>query len=115
GNLVHAIIEGAVRSLEGNGGLSSASEEAVKGACAQAAGDVARAFEVSEAVPPARIWRITVTRAAAMAEAALLPSFLEPLPGQRSWAELPFGRVHRRDDGSEERDPGLPWDPHAEV
>lgn len=33
-----------------------------------------------------------------MAEAALLPSFLDPLRGQHSRPEISFGRVHRRYD-----------------
>lgn len=112
GNLVHGIIERAVVELEGNGGLAHAHENAIKEACMMAAREVAGAFEVTEPVPPVRIWRQTVERAAAMAEAALLPSFLAPLDGQRSWAEIPFGRVHRRYEG----DPAvLPWNPEAEV
>jgi hypothetical protein len=112
GNLVHGIIERAVVELEGNGGLAYAEENAIREACAMAAQEVAGAFEVTEPVPPARIWRQTVSRAAAMAEAALLPSFLVPLSGQRSWAEIPFGRVHRRYEG----DPAaLPWNPEAEI
>ncbi|GIK96272.1 MAG: hypothetical protein BroJett029_04810 [Alphaproteobacteria bacterium] len=112
GNLVHGIIERAVVELEGNGGLAHAPDDAVREACAMAAREVAGAFEMTEPVPPARIWRQTVSRALAMAGAALLPSFLAPLAGQRSWAEIPFGRVHRRYEG----DPAaLPWNPEAEV
>src|SRR3546814_17533713 len=52
----------------------------VSAACARAAIEIAREFELEQPVPPARIWRLTVARAADFAEAALFPSFFTPLP-----------------------------------
>lgn len=108
GNLVHGIIEQAVNLLEAGGGLAVASVEATRTACAAAAQEVARLFELENPVPPARLWRLTIVRARSMAEEALLPSFMAPLVDQRSWAEVPFGK-EGLDRGQ------LPWDPTAMV
>ena len=37
------------------------------------------------------------------------------LPGQRTWAEVPFGNVWRAETLSPETRAGLPWDPAAPV
>lgn len=108
GNLVHRIIEVAAQDLERAGGPSKASEAEVSAACARAAIEIAREFELEQPVPPARVWRLTVARAVDFAEAALFPSFFTPLPGQKSWAEVPFGKT-------DANPVGLPWNPHSEV
>lgn len=108
GNLVHGVIEITVRCLEGNGGLAKAGEEEVRAAVRTAAREVAAAMELQIPVPPARVWRLTVERAIEMAEEALLSTFFASLPDQKSWSEVPFGRIGL--DGA-----GLPWNPEAEV
>jgi hypothetical protein len=108
GNLVHAVIETAVKALEADGGLALSGQARIYQACAEAAENVSRRFELEIPVPPARLWRLTVERARQMAREALLPNVLSPLPGQKSWAEVPFGKA-----GTDLA--GLPWDPAAEV
>jgi ATP-dependent helicase/DNAse subunit B len=108
GNLVHAVIEAAVRQLEGMGGLARAGEADIRRICGEAGAAVARSLELQVPVPPARIWALTVARAVALASEALLPSAMPALDGQRSWAEVPFGR-----EGA--ADAGLPWDPAKQV
>ncbi len=108
GNLVHSVIETTVKALESAGGLAATEDSSIRDACDVAAAEVAQRFELEIPVPPARLWRLTVERARWMAQEALVPSILAPLPGQKSWAEVPFGRA--------DVDPtGLPWDPAAQV
>jgi RecB family exonuclease len=100
GNLVHAILERASRILSASGGKSAALGDVV----AAVAAEVAKSFEFEVPVPPKRIWRSTLRKAAAMAEMALDPKFLVPLSGQRTFAEIPFGRE------AADPDPTAPWD-----
>ena len=108
GNLVHSIIEAAVKALETAVGLATAGDSTIRDACIVAAAAVAQRFELEIPVPPARLWRLTVERAKRMAQEALSSSILAPLPGQKSWAEVPFGRA-----GSDPT--GMPWDPAVQV
>jgi hypothetical protein len=108
GNFVHSVIEAAVKSLELAGGLAAAEDSSIRDACDIAAVEVAQRFEIENPVPPVQLWRLTVDRACWMAQQALLPSVLSPLSGQRSWAEIPFGKLGH--DSS-----GLPWDCGSQV
>jgi RecB family exonuclease len=103
GNLVHGTIERAIRNLGGL--IGDATREAIAAAVETGAEETAREFEISVAVPPMRLWRATVARAKTMAMTALAPDFLLALPGQQSFAEVPFGRL----DGK--GIPNLPWNP----
>jgi hypothetical protein len=108
GNFVHSVIETAVKSLELAGGMAQAEESIIRDACGVAAAEVAQRFELENPVPPAQLWRLTVDQARWMAQEALIPSVLGPLSGQKSWAEVPFGKVGH--DSS-----GLPWDCGSRV
>jgi hypothetical protein len=110
GNLVHGVIERAIQLLGGS--LGTAPRPAIEAAVATASVDVAKALEIEVPVPPARLWTATILRAREMALTALVPTFLKALPGQRSWAEVPFGKKRR------EGDPvvgDLPWDPEKGI
>lgn len=108
GNLVHAILERAVNDLEANSGLGGATPAAVEKAVAEATKAIAGYWEGEQPIPPQIIWRQTQQRAEKLALSALTHP-LDPLPGQRSWTEIPFGtpKATARDD--------LPWDPTRKV
>jgi hypothetical protein len=109
GNLVHDILARAVRALEAKGGFCSVAPNALKKAIAAAAKEAAAAWELDRPIPPRLVWRGTVERASEVALAALQVGE-EPLPGQRTWVEVPFGRDWVEPDGGEN-----PWDPASPV
>jgi hypothetical protein len=108
GDLVHKVLDHALRDLEAEGGLASANADAVEAAVARAARIVAADWESERPVPPAIIWRRTLDDVRLMAGRAL--SYGDDLlPGTRSYGEVPFG-------GSEPKSPAeTPWDPSAPV
>ena len=91
GNLVHEILARAVRALEAKGGLCRASSKAVEKAVTAAAKDAAASWELEMPIPPRLVWRGTLESAFQVALAALQIKE-DPLPEQRTWAEVPFGR-----------------------
>lgn len=108
GNLVHGVLEEAVNVLEMNGGFGRAAPTRIEQAVAKAIASVADQWEREAPIPPAIIWRSTLDQATQLALAALTHP-LKPLPGQKSWTEIPFGMpdaVARND---------LPWDPTRKV
>lgn len=108
GNLVHETLEASVTALERIGGFAGAERPVLENAVEQACATVARRWETEKPVPPAVMWFKARAEATACAVAAL--SVVEdPLVGQRSWTELPFG-----DPDSEPID-DAPWDPRTPV
>ena len=108
GNLAHGVLEQAVNILERNGGFGRSTSAEIKPAIGEAAAIVASTWERERPIPPPIIWRRSLERAQQAALVALTHP-LEPLPGQRSWTEIPFGTqdaVSRHD---------LPWDPGRKV
>jgi hypothetical protein len=116
GNLIHEILEEAVTELESNrpGGFASASAQMISQAVLGAGARVATRWDESRPVPPPVIWQRKREEAMDLARVAL--SYQEaPLPGQRSWAEIPFGGDRRIETLSAEAREALPWDPTASV
>lgn len=108
GDLVHMVLDGALRDLESAGGLASADTAAIMAAVSRAAGPVAADWESERAVPPAIIWGRTLEDARLLAGQALAYGD-ELLPGARSYSEVPFG-------GSEPKsEVETPWDPRVPV
>jgi len=108
GNLVHMVLDRALRELEATGGLASADENAVEAAVARATHAVAADWESERPVPPAIIWARTLDDARFMAGRAL--SYRDGLlPGARSYGEVPFGGLEPKSAV------GTPWDPSAPV
>ena len=108
GNLIHAVLDRALRGLEPSGGLASADGPAIEAAVGAAAAEVAEEWERERPVPPHAIWSRTLTEAQTLSVRAL--SFGEELlPGGRSYSEVPFGGSTRKSDAE------LPWDPEAQV
>jgi hypothetical protein len=102
GELLHHLLDHAVRRLEGEAGLANADGPACAAALEAACGAVAAAWEAEQAVPPGIVWRRTLADTREVAQAAL-ESRAEPLPGQRSFTEAPFGGQAAKSDGA------LPW------
>jgi hypothetical protein len=115
GNLLHEILQGAIGLLEEKpGGFASASEEELRGAIAAAGDAVAARWDQTMPVPPPVIWRRKREEAAELALVALSAKE-DPLTGQRSFAEIPFGGDPRALDLSDDLRKNLPWDPRTQV
>jgi hypothetical protein len=103
GNLVHGVLRTAVEALEGADGFAGAGTEKLEAAIGDALREIAAQWEAEEPVPPAVIWRSTLERVREMSLAALHCP-LDPMPGQKSWTEIPFGALR------EVKRKNLPWD-----
>ena len=115
GNLLHEILQGAIGLLEKRpGGFASASEEELRGAIAAAGDVVAARWDQTMPVPPPVIWRRKREEAVELALVALSAKE-DPLTGQRSFAEIPFGGDPRALDLSDGVRNALPWDPRTPV
>jgi hypothetical protein len=116
GNLLHATLQDAVTRLEASqpGGFGSADPQQIRAALDSALDTVAADWEQSEPTPPPVIWRRKLQDIRELAIVAL--TFEEvSLPGQRSWAEIPFGNDYRARILTSEQRARLPWDPLAPV
>ncbi|MBO1022876.1 PD-(D/E)XK nuclease family protein [Methylobacterium sp. SD274] len=109
GEILHATLDGAVKRLEAEGGLASATSEQVHVAISAAAQEVASQFEATQAVPPPAIWMRTLEDMRNLATVAIRPQDEDPLPGQKSYAEVPFARVDHNASSL------MPWDPTRPV
>ncbi len=108
GDLIHLVLDRALRNLEATGGIASADVAAIRAVVDEAAGAVAAEWESERPVPPAVIWSRTLGDARALAGQALAYGN-DHLPGSRSFGEVPFG-------GSEPKsEAALPWDASAPV
>ena len=108
GDLVHVVLDRALRDLESAGGLASADSAAITAAVDDAAGLIAADWENERAIPPAVIWKRTLDDARLLAGQALTYGDT-PLPGARSYGEVPFG-------GSDPKSMAeTPWDPTLPV
>lgn len=110
GSFVHAVLELALTELEEQGGIKEASGEQLRASCLRAAQAVAKAWAEEVSVPPRLAWEQQISSAAALA-ARMLALSGQPLPQQRSHAELRFG--FSEDDSA--RNGRLPFPAHAEV
>ncbi|QOZ33222.1 PD-(D/E)XK nuclease family protein [Bradyrhizobium sp. CCBAU 53421] len=109
GTFVHAVLRDAVELLEGDGGIASADPERIEAALADARDRAVAKWEDAQPVPPDVIWHSTTARGHALAAAALGYG-LGPLPNQKTWCEIPFGKADPKDDGRD-----LPWSLNAPV
>jgi hypothetical protein len=108
GDLVHMVLDQALQDIEADGGLKSADEEIVRAAVGKAVDQVAAVWESERAVPPAMIWRRTLSEVSELAARALAPDD-GLLPDVRSYSEVPFGGEVQKSDAV------CPWDPDAPV
>ena len=108
GNLVHMVLDRALRDLEAAGGLASADAASIESAVQRAAQSVAADWESERPVPPTVIWGRTLDDARMMAGRAL--SFGDNIPpGVRSYGEVPFGGSEPKSEAE------VPWDPGTPV
>jgi hypothetical protein len=114
GNLVHATLQAAVTRLEASGSFASATPHDLTAALDSALDTVATDWEQSQPTPPPVIWQRKLQDIRDLALAALTFSEVK-LPGQRSWAEIPFGGDRRARELTPEERAKLPWDPMAPV
>ncbi len=116
GNILHATLERAVSGLElaKPGGFGTADDASIAAAVGKALDAVAREWERTRPIPPPVIWERKLYDIRTLAVAAL--EYREQsLPGQRSWAEIPFGGDTSAEDLTDERRALLPWDPTKPV
>jgi hypothetical protein len=114
GNLVHSTLEDTVTRLEASGSITSASTTEIEAAIDSALDTVSAAWEQWQPTPPPVIWKRKLRDIRDLAFAAL--TFSEsPFPGQRSWAEIPFGGDRRARNLTLEDRTKLPWDPMVPV
>lgn len=108
GTLLHEMLDETVRALEAAEGFAAASPERIAEELHAACGRIARQWEEAQPTPPALIWRQTLGELSALAARALhgRPA---PLPGQRSFTEVPFGGQDVRHEVAG------PWDPASPV
>lgn len=116
GTLLHEILEGTVTLLEktNRGGFGSADRESIVQAIEKAATKVRSDWEESRPIPPPFIWNLKVEEVSVIATNALTFQF-DPLAGQRSWTEIPFGGDWKTKDLSPETLAELPWNPLLPV
>ncbi|MBZ9973946.1 PD-(D/E)XK nuclease family protein [Mesorhizobium sp. BR-1-1-10] len=103
GDLVHMVLDRALRDLEAGDGLASAGAETVEAAVARAAQAVAIDWESERPLPPAVIWGRSLEDARVMAGRALSYGD-DVLPGARAYGEVPFGGSAPKSDAK------TPWD-----
>lgn len=108
GDLVHMVLDRALRDLETGGGLASADTKSIEAAVARAAQVVAGDWESERPVPPSVIWGRTLDDARVMAGRALSYGD-EILPGARAFGEVPFGGLEPKSDAE------TPWDASTPV
>jgi len=107
GDLVHLVLDRALRDLEAGGGLAAAAVDAIEAAVARAAQAVATDWESERPVPPAVIWGRTLDDACVLAGRALTYGDDE-LPGARAYGEVPFGGSEPKSDAETPWDASLP-------
>ncbi len=108
GDLVHLVLDRALRDLENRVGLAAADAKTIESAVASAAQSVAVDWESERPIPPAIIWSRTLHDARVLAGRAL--SYRgEGLAGARSYAEVPFGGSEAKSDAI------VPWDASKQV
>jgi len=105
GVLVHEVLDGTVQALSAS---DKWTPEAITAEIAVQLAAVRARWELEVPVPPMQLWHSRLRRAGVMATNALLYPH-EPLPGQESYSEVPFGTT-RSSDGHV-----APWDVQTPV
>lgn len=108
GDLVHLVLDRALRDLEGAGGLASADPATISATVERATKRVADDWERERPIPPRLIWRRTLEEVNSLASTAL--GFDEDRsPDDCCYGEVPFGGSNPKSDGA------VPWDPTIDV
>ncbi len=104
GELLHRVLETAVRQLELSAGFASASASERESAVEAALIEVADAWEIERPIPPRVLWCAELERTRDLALGSLSTE-LPPLPAPETFVEVRFGR---REAGSELEATGVP-------
>ena len=108
GDFVHRTLDVALRTLEEDGGLATATGERIAASVEEATTEVSRLWESERAVPPLMIWRRTLDEVRTLGAWAL--AFRNEPPGDASaYGEVPFGGAEPKSDAT------IPWDATAPV
>lgn len=107
GDLVHMVLDRALRVLETSTGLAMADTTAIEAAVAEASAAVAAEWKAERPVPPDVIWGRTLAEARALSAGAL--AYDSYGPGTASYGEVPFGGYEPKSDAK------LPWDVSVPV
>lgn len=108
GDLIHMVLDRALRDLEGAGGLMTADAAAIEAAVDRAAEIVAADWESERPVPPTVIWGRTLEDARLLAGRALTYGD-DRLLDARSYGEVPFGGSEPKSEAE------TPWDASVPV
>ena len=108
GELVHQVLENALRRLEEGGGLAAAGTEEIAAAVEDGIAEVGARWEQELPVPPRILWRRILEEARALGQRALLPVDGKRFEGQ-AFAEVPFGGTEPKSTAP------APWDWAQEV
>jgi len=116
GKLLHEILQDTVTQLESTreGGFAGASADEVGRTLDIVVRAVDSRWNENRPVPPPAVWKRKLAEAAELALVAL-SYHDEPLPGERSWAEIPFGGDPKGNVLVDKVRSTLPWDPLAPV
>jgi hypothetical protein len=110
GSLAHRAMELALRDLEDRGRFATADKIRIAAAVETAVARAGADYEAEQPVPPRVIWKRQLAEVRDLTLVALTWQE-QALPGQRSFAEVPFGRSYQDIRATSE----LPWDPQQEV
>ena len=110
GDLVHTVLDHALRDIEGSGGLASADIATIRSAVERATEFVAADWEDTRPVPPSVIWKRTLEDVRILAVRAFV--YDNFLPDTRSYSEVPFGGLKPK---SEAEISEMPWNHLAPV
>lgn len=110
GALAHRAMELALTELEGAGGFTGADLSQINAAVETAVALAGEEREATQPIPPRLIWNHQLAEVSQLALVALTWEE-QALRGQRSFAEVPFGRRYRDVRPASE----LPWNPEQEV
>ena len=108
GDLVHTVLDHALRHLEDNGGLAAAADDQIAAAVDSSIKIIAHEWECDRAIPPRLIWNRTKEDVAILAERALTYGDARHENG-RSYAEVAFGGTPPKKGNS------APWDTEESV
>jgi hypothetical protein len=116
GILLHEILEATVTALGKTrpGCFAAATSEQVARGVEEAVQDADQRWNESRPVPPPVVWKRKLAEVAELAKTAL-SCHEDPLPGERSWAEVPFGADPKVEGLTKEPRPLLPWYPSLPV
>ena len=116
GTLLHEILQETVTRLEEPGapGFAAASADEIEEFVLLSVSVVRARWDESRPVPPPAIWKRELEEVAKLGQMALMLDE-DPLPGQHSWAEVPFGGGPWIETLSDEYRARLPWDPRTQV